>query len=246
MNGPIAGTYTAAMESGTIVLLPAFNEAAHIEEVIAGVYRAASGANVVVVDDGSNDGTGDRARSAGATVVRMPTNMGYGVALQAGYKYAMREGAEYVVQLDADGQHDPIAIPRLVERVARGDIDLCIGSRFLEGESYAIPTTRRAGMILFRRIASMVLGTTITDPTSGYQAMNRRVVEFYCRDAYPTDYPDVNVLVMLHRHGFRIAELPVEMFASADNKSIHAGVRPAYYLFKMGLDIPLNLLRREH
>lgn len=234
------------MDSGTIVLLPAFNEAAHIERVIEDVYRAALGANVVVVDDGSNDGTGERARLAGATVIRMPSNMGYGVALQAGYKYAMRAGAEYVVQLDADGQHDPGAIARLLERVSRGDIDLCIGSRFLEGKSYAIPFARRAGMILFRRIASAVLGTTITDPTSGFQAMNRRVVEFYCRDSYPTDYPDVNVLVMLHRHGFRIAESPVNMFASSDNKSIHAGVRPAYYLFKMGLDIPLNLLRREH
>lgn len=234
------------MDSGTIVLLPAFNEAAHIEQVIQGVHKAASGANVVVIDDGSSDGTGERARLAGATVIRMPSNMGYGVALQAGYKYAMREGFEYLVQLDADGQHDPAAIPRLVERVSRGDIDLCIGSRFLEGESYTIPPARRAGMILFRRIASAVLGTTITDPTSGYQAMNKRVIEFYCRDAYPTDYPDVNVLVMLHRHGFHIAELPVDMFASADKKSIHAGVRPAYYLFKMGLDIPLNLLRREH
>lgn len=234
------------MNPGTTILLPAFNEAAHIADVIHGVQQAASGANVVVIDDGSTDGTGERARSAGATVLRMPSNLGYGVALQAGYKYAFRRGAEYVVQLDADGQHDPTAIPRLIERVGRGDIDLCIGSRFLEGESYAIPAARRAGMILFRRIASAVLGATITDPTSGYQAMNRRVVEFYCRDAYPTDYPDVNVLVMLHRHGFRIAELPVNMFPNATGKSIHGGVRPAYYLFKMGLDIPLNLLRREH
>ncbi len=246
MNGPGSRTYTAGMVTGTIILLPAFNEAAHIERVIAGVRGVASGANVVVIDDGSSDGTGERARSAGATVLRMPSNMGYGVALQAGYKYALREGAPFVVQLDADGQHDPAAIPKLLERVVRGDIDLCIGSRFLEGESYTIPPARRAGMILFRRIASALLGATITDPTSGYQAMNRRVIEFYCRDSYPTDYPDVNVLVMLHRHGFRIAELPVEMYAGNGAKSIHAGVRPAYYLFKMGLDIPLNLLRREH
>jgi hypothetical protein len=101
-------------------------------------------------------------------------------------------------------------------------------------------------MILFRRIASAVLGATITDPTSGYQAMNRNVVAFCCRDAYPTDYPDVNVLVMLHRHGLKSPNFPVEMFPSVTGKSIHAGVRPAYYLFKMGFDIPLNLLRREH
>jgi glycosyltransferase involved in cell wall biosynthesis len=132
------------MSSGTMVLLPAFNEAEHIAGVIDGVRKNASGADIVVIDDGSSDGTGERARSAGATVLRMPTNMGYGAALQTGYKYAKRMKAEYVVQLDADGQHNPAAIPRLIERVSRGDIDLCIGSRFLEGQSYAIPATRGA------------------------------------------------------------------------------------------------------
>ena len=171
--------------------------------------------------------------------------MGYGVALQTGYKYALRQGFDYLLQMDSDGQHDASCIEVVLDRVKSARCDLCIGSRFLEGDTYPIPPLRRLGMILFRRVASALIGHTITDPTSGFQAMNRRVIAFFTRDSYPVDYPDTDVLIMLHRHGFKVAEAPVVMHADATGKSIHAGLRPVYYLFKMGLDIPLNLLRKE-
>jgi glycosyltransferase involved in cell wall biosynthesis len=231
------------MSSDTIILLPAFNEEANIARVIERVRSAVPDAAVVVVDDGSRDATSERALEAGATVLTLPYNLGYGVALQTGYKFAMRSGYSYLVQLDADGQHDAQCIPRLLDYVRGGKSNLCIGSRFLDGDTYAVPFARRAGMYVFRRVASTLLRQTITDPTSGFQAMDRRVLELYCHDSYPVDYPDVDVIVMLHRHGVRIAELPVTMFPSA-GKSMHAGLRPVYYLFRMGLDIPLNLMRR--
>jgi len=233
------------MNSDTMVLLPAHNEAGRIEHVISAVRRMVGEAVVVVVDDGSSDGTAERALAAGATVLPLPFNMGYGVALQTGYKYAVDEGFDYLIQLDSDGQHDPSGIPRLLDGVKSDACDICIGSRFLEGNTYAIPTLRRVGMIIFRRVASVLVGRTITDPTSGFQAMNRKVIAFYTRDLYPVDYPDTDVLVMVHRHGFRISEAPVIMYPNPSRKSIHAGVRPLYYLFKMALDIPLNLLRKE-
>ena len=233
------------MNPDTMILLPAFNEAARIGGVIQRIRAAAGEAAVVVVDDGSSDGTAAAALAEGAKVLRLPFNMGYGVALQTGYKHAVRQGFAYLVQLDSDGQHDPGGIPRVLDRVRSGFCDLCIGSRFLEGDTYRIPALRRAGMIVFRRVASTLIGRTITDPTSGFQAMNRRVLEFYGRDSYPVDYPDTDVLVMLHRHGFRVAEVPVVMYADDSGASIHAGLRPLYYLFKMGLAIPLNLIRRE-
>lgn len=233
------------MHADTMVLLPAHNEARQIARLVAGVREACSEARIVVVDDGSGDNTAAEAASAGATVLRHPFNMGYGVALQTGYKYALREGFEYLVQLDADGQHDPAGIAVLLERVRSGRCDLCVGSRFLEGETYRVPAARRAGMILFRRVASLLVGQTITDPTSGFQAMNRRVLDFYARDLYPVDYPDTDVLVLLHRNKFAIAEAPVHMHAPDGVASLHSGARPVYYLFKMALDIPLNLIRRE-
>jgi glycosyltransferase involved in cell wall biosynthesis len=234
------------MGTDTIIILPAHNEAANIGRVIAEVRAAIPDADVVVIDDASIDATADIAVESGAIVLPLPVNLGYGVALQTGYKFAAAGGYHFLVQLDSDGQHDPASIPKLLEIARSGKCDVCIGSRFLEGEPYPIPFARRAGMWLFRRLASVVLGHTITDPTSGFQAMNRRAFEFFTRDSYPTDFPDTNVIVMLHVHGFRVLETPVVMHRSTTGKSIHSGWRPLYYLFKMALDIPLNLLRREH
>ena len=233
------------MKPDTLILLPAYNEAARIGGLIARIRAEVPDAAIAVVDDGSSDGTGEAARTAGAVVLPLPCNSGYGVALQTGYKHALRQGYAYLVQLDSDGQHDPVGIPVLLEKVCANECDVCIGSRFLEGKPYPIPPFRRMGMMVFRRIASWLIGQTITDPTSGFQAMNAKVIAFYCRDSYPVDYPDTDVLVMLHRHGFRIAERPVLMHANAEGRSIHGGMRPFYYLFKMSLTIPLNLLRRE-
>ena len=228
-----------------MILLPAYNEGSRLSNVIAGIRSVFGEADVVVVDDGSGDDTGLQALRAGATVLTLPFNLGYGVALQAGYKYALREGYEYVVQMDADGQHDPASIPTLLNQVLEGHCDICIGSRFLEGQTYPIPPGRRLGMAILRRVASCLTGHTVTDPTSGFQAMNRRVLEFFSRDSFPVDYPDVDVLVMLHRHGFRVLEVPATMYPRASGISLHSGLKPVYYLFKMGVDIPLNLLRRE-
>jgi glycosyltransferase involved in cell wall biosynthesis len=229
-----------------MILLPAYNEAERIANVVASVKAVVGDAEVVVVDDGSTDGTAEQALAAGATVLALPMNLGYGVALQTGYKYALAEGAAFLVQLDSDGQHEASGIAPVLERVTSGNYDLCIGSRFLEGDTYAIPVLRRAGMVLFRRVASWIVGHTITDPTSGFQAMNRKVLAFFCGDSYPVDYPDTDVIVMLHHHKFRIAEAPVVMHPDRSGRSIHSGLRPLYYLFKMALNIPLNLLRREN
>lgn len=233
------------MDGGTLIVLPAHNEAERIGPVIRACRKHVPGAHVAVVDDGSDDATAETALAAGATVLPLPYNMGYGAALQTGYKYGLATGAAFLVQLDADGQHRPEDIPRLLERVQSNGCDLCIGSRFLAGTPYRQPFSRRLGMVLFRRIASRVLRQTVTDPTSGFQAMNRRVVRFFSRDIYPVDYPDTDVLVLLHHHRFRVAEAPVTMIAREGGRSIHAGLRPVYYLFKMALTIPLNLLRRE-
>lgn len=228
----------------TIVIIPAYNEEKRISSVIAGVRTAVPDAQIVIVNDCSGDDTAAVALQAGAVVISHPFNMGYGASIQTGYKYACSKRYDFLVQLDADGQHDPSCIPALLAPVVAGDSDVAIGSRFL-GASYKPPLARRAGMALFRSIVSTVVGKPFTDTTSGFQAFNSKVIEFFCTDVFPVDYPDADMLIMLHRVGFRMAEVPVRMFENSEGKSMHSGLKPFYYMFKMILSICVTLMRER-
>jgi glycosyltransferase involved in cell wall biosynthesis len=224
------------------VLIPAFNEARTLPAVIRDV-RAATPFDVLVVDDGSVDETYKIATRAGVKVLRHPFNLGYGAALQTGYTFAHAGDYDVVVQLDADGQHDPIYVGELAGRVTDGHTDVCVGSRFLVGDGYVPPFARRVGMVLFGYIATVVTGRRVTDPTSGYQALSRRAFSFFRSDVFPTDYPDADMLILLHRAGLAAEELPVAMRESLSD-SMHDGVlAPVFYVFKMLLSIAVTLLR---
>ena len=228
----------------TLIVIPAFNEEEKIQGVVQGIRREMPEAVVLVVNDGSRDQTESQARSAGAKVLSHPFNMGYGVALQTGYKYAQEYGFEWVLQMDGDGQHDPRYLPILFREVKGGGADVVLGSRFLGEGDYRAAWGRQMGIYLFRFLASCLCGQKITDPTSGYQALSRRAVEFCTRDSFPGDYPDADVLVMMHRAGLRLREVSVGMHPNAQGRSMHSGWKPLYYIYKMCLSIGLNLLRK--
>jgi glycosyltransferase involved in cell wall biosynthesis len=227
-----------------LVIIPAYNEEKRIAAVVAAVAASVPDSEIVVINDCSKDNTFAVASQAGAIVVSHPFNMGYGAAIQTGYKYARNKGYDYLVQLDADGQHDPSCIPALLAPVLAGETDIAIGSRFL-GNSYRPPFARRVGMALFRRIVSLVTGKSISDTTSGFQAFNRDVIRFFATDIFPVDYPDADMLIMLHRVGFRMTEVPVRMFENSEGKSMHSGFKPLYYMFKMLLSICVTLMRER-
>jgi glycosyltransferase involved in cell wall biosynthesis len=234
----------AATPPRLLVVIPAFNEAGRID-VVVGKVLAELAADVLVVDDGSRDATAAEARAAGALVASHANNLGYGAALQTGYRFALRHGYDRVLQLDADGQHDPSSVAALVSALDDG-ADVAVGSRFLHAGSYRPPLLRRLGMALFGAIASHYAGMKLTDPTSGYQALSARALAFYADERYPHDYPDADVLSMVARAGLRLAEVPVRMLSSPDGKSMHAGVlRPLYYVFRMSLALALVALRKE-
>ena len=228
-----------------LVLIPAFNEETRIADVVDAVRKHAPDFDILVIDDGSRDETAATARNVGAVVVSHPFNLGYGVAIQTGYKFAAARGYDFAVQIDGDGQHDPAFIPRLLAPVTAGETDFALGSRFLGEESYEPSLARRLGMQLFRWLISSLLRTRITDSTSGYQAFNRRVINFFTTEVFPCDYPDADMLLTLHRAGFRIKEVPVRMYASVTGKSMHTGIKPVYYMFKMLLSIFVTLLRKK-
>jgi len=225
-----------------VIVMPAYNEADRIISTINNI-RQHSDTDIIVVNDGSTDETAKQAMDAGAKVIDLPFNLGYGAALQTGFKYALKQGYRYAVQMDADGQHDPSAIQALVEPILKGEADITLGSRFLGEGDYKAPFARRAGMILFSIILRVITGKKVTDPTSGFQAMNRKVIEFYTSDAYPVDYPDADVIIMLHMQGFSFKEIPVIMKRLPGKVSMHSGLKPFYYTFKMFLSIFVTLLR---
>jgi len=218
--------------SGRLLVIPAYEEEARLGAVLEAVANAGLDCEVVVVDDGSRDATAAVAARGGARVLRHPFNLGYGAALQTGYKYALERGARVVAQMDADGQHDPAELAELLGAVERGDADLVVGSRFLGRGSYQMGALRTLGRRLFQGIARLA-GLALSDPTSGFQALNRRVLEVYARDFFPTDYPDVDVLLAAWRNGLRVAERPVRMHAGSRASTLHGGLRSVYYVYKM-------------
>ena len=229
----------------TLIIIPAFNEAANIRQVVRGVNESVPWADVVVIDDGSTDKTFDEAVASGAFVIRHPFNLGYGAALQTGYKYAWRNGYELVAQIDGDGQHDPASLLPLLARVESKEANLVVGTRFHADSGYRPTGLKRAGSAVFGAVARAVTRQRITDPTSGFQAMDRSVISVFQSDLFPHDYPDTDVLIMLHRLGFKLAEVPVKMRQRGAGRSMHSGAAPIYYVFKMFLSLLVTMLRKD-
>jgi len=224
----------------TLIIIPAFNEAAAINRILQELKSNYPDYDILVIDDFSGDQTVNEAKKvSGIKVLRLAINIGYGAALQAGYKYALRNNYDYLVQLDADGQHDPENIKDLLSAIEDSSADIVVGSRFLGKVEYHIGLVRLIGMKVFALIAGM------TDPTSGFQAMNRKALRFYASDIYPSDFPDADVIIMSRRAGLRIKEIPVTMRKSLSNHSMHHGLIALYYVFKMFLSIMVTLIRKK-
>jgi glycosyltransferase involved in cell wall biosynthesis len=230
-------------ETDILILIPAFNEQLSIGEVVKGVRSYLERARILVVDDGSSDRTSTVAQEAGACVVRHPFNLGVGTALQTGYKYAVQNGFSYVIQLDADGQHSPSFLPRFIEKLRETEADLIIGSRFLAGNTTRIPFARKAGNALFAWIVTVLIGEKLSDPTSGFRALKSTVLQFCIGDTYGFDYPDADFLLTIHKMGFRIEEIPIDVLERRNGISQHHGLKPIYYTIKMFLSIFITLIR---
>jgi glycosyltransferase involved in cell wall biosynthesis len=226
-----------------LIIIPAYNEEGRVGAVVQDVRSTFAGADVLVIDDGSADGTAAEARRAGAMSLSLPVNAGYGVALQTGYKFAVRNGYAIVGQIDGDGQHRAEYLVTMYKALEDQDADVIIGSRFLDRDGHYRPSRARAvGIGLFARLASLITRQHISDPTSGFQLMRIAVARFYCSDVYPTDYPDADILILLHRTGYRVCEVPVQMRPSP-GRSMHSGHSSPYYVYKMLLSIFVTLLR---
>jgi glycosyltransferase involved in cell wall biosynthesis len=232
-------------EREILILIPAFNEEGRVGEVIKGVCTSLAGATILVVDDGSSDRTAEVSTRAGAKVVRHPFNLGVGTALQTGYKFAVKNGYKYVIQLDADGQHPPEYLPWFIAKLKETEADLIVGSRFLNDSDGTMSVVRKMGNRLFARLLSLLINEKLTDPTSGYRALKSTVLQFCVQDQYAFDYPDADFLLTLHRSGFRIEEIPVRVDPRSGGISQHAGLKPVFYTIKMMISLLVIMLRKK-
>lgn len=228
-----------------LVIVPAFNEEENIAKVIEDLGSLQGAADILVVNDGSEDATSRIARSAGRVrVVDLPKNLGIGGAVQTGFKYAARNGYATAVQFDGDGQHLAAEIPKLLEALNTHPVNMVIGSRFLgDPAQYRSTLLRRVGIRLFRTVNSMLAGQRVTDNTSGFRAYDRSAIVFLARH-YPIDYPEPEAVILLGRNGFRMTEVPTVMRERQGGGSSITGITGAYYMVKVLLAILMTALRR--
>lgn len=227
-------------------MMPALNEAGRIGSVVREVFSILPSADVVVVNDGSSDATAREAQGAGAIVLPHAVRMGYGASLETGYLYADQQGYDVVLQMDSDGQHLPGELHSLLKPLESGEADIVIGSRFAGGASgFKTSFIRRFGQRFFGGLLWMMTGQRFSDPTSGFQGLSRRAIRFFSSGVFPCDYPDADVLLMAHRSGLRIREVPVRMVARSGGISMHAGWAPLYYGMKMLLALFMVGLNRS-
>ena len=227
-----------------VAVVPAWNEAGAIGRVVEEIHAFDSAFDVVVVDDASTDETADLAERAGATVVRLPFNVGIGGAVQTGFKYALAHDYDVAVRLDGDGQHDPGELRKLLHPLERGEAHLVIGSRFVDQSgSYRPPFARRMGIRIFARLVSLLGGQRVTDTTSGFLAIDRTGIELFAAE-YPHDYPEVEATLVALRSGLKLVQVQVDMRERETGSSSITFVRSLYYIVKVMLALLVASLRR--
>jgi glycosyltransferase involved in cell wall biosynthesis len=230
------------MPSEAIIIVPAFNEEKSIPFVLREIREKVPGLDIVVVSDGSADETVAIARREGACVLDLPCNLGVGEAVQTGFRYAFEQGYSYAVRCDGDGQHTPGEIPSLLLAIRENDVDLVIGSRFLGSQSFDSTFVRSFGIRGLAWFLSLICRKRITDPTSGFQALNRTLLCYFSRE-YPRDYPEPEALAVMRRQGYDFMEIPAAFRERRAGRSSIGGWDTLYYALKVFLALLVDRVR---
>lgn len=228
--------------SSTLIVMPALNEEESVRRGVLEVLEKLPGIAVLVVDDGSTDATASEARAAGAIVASLPFNLGVGGAMRVGFRYALENGFDNVVQVDADGQHDPANVPTLVAGLTNAD--LVIGARFAGEGDYRVRGPRQWAMVVLSKFLSITARTKLTDTTSGFKASGPRAVRLFA-EHYPAEYlgDTIESLVIAARAKCVIRQVPVSMRERTGGRPSHNPLKSTAYLGRAGLALLFALMR---
>lgn len=226
----------------TLIIIPAFNEEGTLRDVILNIRAFHAQADILVVNDGSTDETGNIAREEGVLILDHPYNMGIGATVQTGFLYALTNDYEIAVQIDGDGQHPPEFVSSLLEPISGGRSNLVIGSRFLSEGGFKSTFLRKLGINYFVTLIWIFTGRRITDPTSGFRSMDRKGIALFAED-YPSDYPEVEALILAHKRGLLFEEVPVGMGHRQGGVSSIGLLSAIYYMVKVTLSISIGFFR---
>ena len=242
-NNKLQRAYLISPMNKILIIVPAYNEEESLRGVIQDLRGHVPQADILVVNDGSSDRTAAVARQSGVKLASLSFNLGIGGAMQTGFQYARMKDYDIAIQFDGDGQHLAAEIGIILDALRKGGADIVIGSRFLKRGDYRPSFFRRIGISIFSTVLSAIISIPVTDTTSGFRAVNRRVIEFFAR-VYPDDYPEVESLVLLHHAGMIIAEVPVQMHDRTGGRSSITPIRSAYYMVKVLLAVFIDLLKK--
>jgi glycosyltransferase involved in cell wall biosynthesis len=226
------------------VIIPAFNEEKTLQQVTLEIRASLPQADILVVNDGSTDSTARVARAAGVLLLEHPYNMGIGVTMQTGFLYALQNLYDAVVQIDGDGQHNPAFLPSLVQPILEGRSNLVIGSRYLAEGGFKSTFLRHLGIRFFTVLIWALVNRIVTDPTSGFRAMDRKAFGLFSRE-YPSDYPEVEALISAYKNGVVFQEVPTVMHQRQGGVSSIGILSALYYMVKVTLSVSISFFRRK-
>lgn len=231
-----------------LVIIPVYNEEKNIEAVLDNIIKIKKGFDLILINDGSIDNTEEILKKKGVCYLSHPYNLGYGAALQTGYKYAVCLGYKYVIQMDGDGQHNPMDIFKILEALTKTNNDIIIGSRYLNKNSTNIENNifKKIAVAFFGFLIKLLTKAKITDPTSGFQGLSYDAFEFYSKmNNFVSDFPDADILIKMLRLKYKVFEISVNINKREFGKSMHSGFKPLYYMVKVFLSIIIIIAREK-
>lgn len=222
-----------------LIIIPAFNEEKNILNVVNEIQFKVSEFDYIIINDGSADKTMEICEKNNLNVINLSVNLGIGGAMQTGYKYAYRNGYDYAVQVDGDGQHNCEEIIRLYDKIKNENLNMVIGSRFIKNIGFQSTFLRRIGITYFSTLIKILTKCIITDPTSGFRICDKKTIEFFAK-IYPRDYPEPDSVVCILKNGFKVSEIDTYMNERQGGISSIHGFKSIYYMIKVTLAILIS------